>query len=249
MIIYPFLHGPLLLFSIYDGDAFIPQNMSKTITYCVHAFGALISRRLYWHRKCENFINDCQINDTYNYLIDDNFNMKIFVKHYQTSMTIYFVWFLLYAIYLFVYDGNSINMIKYIFKLKDSKPTFKQKIIYLLTHAISVNFTICIGIIAMYSAILDHFLVGLIILSGLVQGAWYHQTGHKLRIDKLLFGKQTSTYIKIDKSSISTQTQTSTSISTQTSTSTSTSTSTQTQTQITSTPTPTKIPLQKIKLS
>ena len=45
--IYPYLHGPLLLFSIVSGDAFIPHDLPRTTTFALHIFGTLITRKIY----------------------------------------------------------------------------------------------------------------------------------------------------------------------------------------------------------
>jgi hypothetical protein len=167
--IYPYLHGPLLLYAIVSGDAFIPHDLSKTTSFALHTFGTIITRRLYWNGS--------------NALSLDNLTPDSYTYYLKICMGIYFVWFLPYSCYVFWYKGKSLTMIKYTLKLKeDDYVSFITKIIYLLKHMIVTACSISLGIVLMHCNLLDNIMCGVQILSGIIQGSYYYSNGKKLKI-------------------------------------------------------------------
>ena len=171
--IYPYLHGPLLLYAIVSGDAFIPHDLSKTTSFALHSFGTIVSRRLYW-----NGVNTLSLSvltlESYSYYL-------------KICMSIYFIWFIPYSCYVFWYKGKSLTMIKYTLKLKEEDyVSFLTKIIYLLKHMIVTAISISLGIILMHCNLLDNIMCGLQLCSGIVQGSYYYSNGKKLKIIDLM---------------------------------------------------------------
>ena len=167
--IYPYLHGPLLLYAIVSGDAFIPHDLSKTTSFALHSFGTIITRRLYWNGQSNLSLIDLSLDSYFHYL--------------KICMGIYFLWFIPYACYVFMYRGKSLTMIKYTLKLKEEDNVcFRIKLTYLLKHVILTMCSISIGIIMMHWKNLDNIMCGVQICSGIIQGSYYYSNGKKLKI-------------------------------------------------------------------
>lgn len=180
--IYPYLHGPLLLYAIVSGDAFIPHDLSKTTSFALHSFGTIVTRRLYWNGS--------------NTLSLDNLSLDSYYYYLSICMVIYFLWFIPYSCYVFCYRGKSLTMIKYTLKLKEEDyVSLITKIIYLLIHMIVTSGAISVGIILMHSNTLDNIMCGVQLASGIVQGSYYYSNGKKLKIIDLVknhFSNQTN---------------------------------------------------------
>lgn len=174
--IFPFLHGPLMVYSIVAGDAFVPHDLSKTTSFAIHSFGTVISRRLYWS-SADNIVL------TFNDLTFDTFT------HYlQYCVAMYLCWMIPYFWYLLKYKGKSLTMIRHTLKLKDQDhiSTFK-KAKYLFSHALSTILTLMFGIVLMHVWQLDYAMVCVQLLSGLIQGSWYYYScGHRLNYYKII---------------------------------------------------------------
>lgn len=172
-VVYPFLHGPLLVFAITSADAFIPHDISRTISFAVHTFGTVIFRKIYWNSDPSRMLNFYDLK---------SWSFKYYM---QTSIALYLVWFIPYSIYLFSYNGNSLTMLRWTLKLKpDETITLKTKLKYLFGHMTSTTISLVLGIILMHFYWLDCFAVGMQILSGLVQGGYYYYSGgKKLRLN------------------------------------------------------------------
>jgi hypothetical protein len=154
-IIYSFTHGPLLFYCILFGDAPIPDNLTRTLTFAIHCYSALVTRKIYW----------TETNDLDQILTWDNF-----YSEFVLSLKIYMCWFILYSLYLIKYNGKSDNMIRYIFKIdKQTIPRIQTKLLYLLTHFCAIVTTCSFGILFRYNYWVNNFVVGLMILSSLVQ--------------------------------------------------------------------------------
>jgi len=144
-IIYPFTHGPLLLYCIMFGDAPIPDRLTRVLTYVIHSYSALVSRKIYWTKNYDN----PPIN---------NFNS--FMGELKMSTKIYLIWFITYSIYLIWYNGESDTMIKYIFKFeKNTKPDLKLKLLWLGIHFIVILLGCCFGIISKYNYWFNLFII------------------------------------------------------------------------------------------
>ena len=166
--IYPYLHGPLLFYAIFSGDAFIPHDLPKTTSFALHSFGTIVTRHLYW--------NGSEI------LTLNNLTIDSYLHYLKICSGIYFLWFIPYSCYVFWYKGKSLTMIKYTLKLKeDDKVTFIIKISYLFKHMILTIFAISIGIILMHWYELDNFMCGMQLCSGIIQGSYYYATGKKFK--------------------------------------------------------------------
>ena len=160
--IYPYLHGPLLLYAIASGDAFIPHDLSKTTSFALHTFGTIVTRRLYWNGLDNLSSNDLSFYSYYAYL--------------KICMGIYFA-----------YKGKSLTMIKYILKLKDEENVRSiTKITYLLKHMILTICSISFGIGLMHWKTIDNIMCTLQLCSGIVQGSYYYSYGKKLKIFYLI---------------------------------------------------------------
>jgi hypothetical protein len=171
--IYPYLHGPLLLYAIFSGDAFIPHDLSKTTSFALHSFGTIVTRHLYW--KSDKIL-------TLNDLTTDTF-----IHYLKICIGIYLMWFLPYSCYVFCYKGKSLTMIKYTLKLKEEDSVkFIVKVSYLLKHMTMTIFSISIGILLMHWYQLDNFMCGMQILSGIIQGSYYYRYSKKLKFINLV---------------------------------------------------------------
>ncbi len=164
-IIFPFTHGPLLFYCIVFGDAPIPDRLSRTITFAIHAYSALVSRKIFWSEFDE--FNKFSEQLTYNN----------FISEFTRVFKIYLIWFILYAIYLVKYNGKSNTMIKYIFKIKYSEqPDIKIKILWLITHMICIMITCSIGILVKYNYWINVFVVFIMLISAIYQtGRFYYK--------------------------------------------------------------------------
>ena len=47
-LIYPFLHGPFIFYSLFFKDKFMPTDLSKTTSFALHTFGTIVTNRVYW---------------------------------------------------------------------------------------------------------------------------------------------------------------------------------------------------------
>jgi hypothetical protein len=166
--IYPYLHGPLLFYAIFSGDAFVPNDLTKTTSFALHSFGTIISRHIYWNG-----------NNTYNL---DDFNMYSYFYYIKTCMSIYLMWFIPYSFYVLWYKGKSLTMIKYTLKLKlDEEVKLFTKISYLIKHLIITLIIINMGIVSLYCYELNIFICALQLISGIIQGSHFSITGKKLK--------------------------------------------------------------------
>ena len=172
--IYPFMHGPLMVYSLIYGDAFIPHDLAKTTSYSIHTFGSVITRRLYWNGDSKLWLswNDLP-NNFYHYL--------------YWCLILYLTWLIPYCIYLYMYDGNMTTMIKYVYRLnKDDIISSKQKIQYICGHMFFIIISLIIGIISMHCWQMNYFIVACQIISGFIHGGCYYYTGHKMNFFKML---------------------------------------------------------------
>lgn len=161
-IVYSFTHGPLLFYCVMFGDAPIPDRLTRVLTFVIHCYSALVTRKIYW---TENY-------DFEQYLTWENFFSEL-----VCSLQIYMVWFIIYSVYLIKYDGKSDNMIRYIFKIdKKTSPSIKTKLLYLLTHFSAIMITCSFGILFRYNYWINNFVVGLMIFSSIYQtGKFYYK--------------------------------------------------------------------------
>lgn len=161
-IIYPFTHGPLLFYCIIFGDAPIPDRLTRVLTFFVHCYSALVTRKIFW---------------TENYNISEHLTWENFYCELVSAFKIYLFWFLLYSVYLLRYSGNSDTMIKYIFKLdKGIQPNIQTKLLWLLIHLVCVMITCSFGILFRYNYMLNNLIVIITILSSIYQiGKFYYK--------------------------------------------------------------------------
>lgn len=164
--IYPFLHGPLLVFAVVSGDAFIPHNLPRTTSFAIHTVGTVISRRLYWH--------------TVDIANENVFDIEVFQTCFSRSFLLYLCWFLPYSCYVFMYNGKSTTMLKNTLKLnRDRVVSNFTKVKYLFGHMFATIVALSLGTILMNSHLLDNIFVCFQIFSGIVQGAYYYYAGGK----------------------------------------------------------------------
>lgn len=161
-IVYPFTHGPLLFYCVMFGDAPIPDRLTRVLTFVIHSYSALVTRKIYW---TENY-------DFEQYLTWENFFSELII-----SFQIYMIWFVLYSVYLIKYNGKSDTMIRYIFKIeKKTIPSIWTKLLYLITHFIAVMITCSFGILFRYNYWINNFVVRLMMLSSVYQiGKFYYK--------------------------------------------------------------------------
>jgi len=158
-IIYPFTHGPLLFYCIIFGDAPIPNKLTRTLTFAIHCYSALVTRNIYWIKN-------------YNSVTNMDFSLELL-----QSLKIYMSWFIFYSIYLLTYNGKSNNMIKYMFRInKTNSPTLIDKIIWLVGHFIAIMITCSFGIIIKYNYWLNNFAILLLLCSSVYHiGRFYYK--------------------------------------------------------------------------
>ena len=172
-LIYPYLHGPLLLYAIFTGDAFIPHDLSKTTSFALHSFGTIITRHLYWNGNHFLSLND--------------FTLDSYFHSLKLCVGIYFLWCIPYSFYVFSYRGKSLTMIKYTLKLKENDDvSFTTKISYLFKHMILTILAISIGIVLMHWYELDNLMCGLQLCCGIIQGSSYYANGEKFKFKKFI---------------------------------------------------------------
>ena len=134
----PFLHGPLLFYSVLFGDSLHPK---KFLSWSIHSYAALIS----WFFR-------------------QNINSSIIPSLYA----IYMVWFIPYAFYCFLYQGTNKTMIRYVYCFHSYQPVYiKDKIIYLVGHKVTVLFSTYVGYIGMRNPWFDDLLIYGLVLSTL----------------------------------------------------------------------------------
>jgi hypothetical protein len=171
--IYPYLHGPLLLYAIFSGDAFIPHDLSKTTSFALHSFGTIVTRHLYWNNPEILSFND--------------FTFSSYLHYLKLCAGIYLIWFIPYSSYVFYYRGKSLTMIKYTLKLKEEDNlSTRIKISYLLKHMIVTMYSISFGVLLMHSYFLDNFMCGIQLCCGIIQGSYYYANGKKLKFINLI---------------------------------------------------------------
>ena len=185
--VYPFLHGPLIAYSLFYGDALIVHDLDKTTSLAIHAFGAVITRRLYWQ-------GDIITIRSLNLL-----SIESFSKDMLTSFVCYLFWAIPYVLlYLLPYNGNKQTMIKYVAKLKNNDiVTFQMKMQYIFWHMIYVMGALIIGNLTMYCWQLDYLLIFTQVLSGIIHGGWYYYKEHKFK-----FNEAKSEIIKIIENNV-----------------------------------------------
>ena len=172
--VYPFLHGPLIAYSLLYGDALIVHDLDKTTSLAIHAFGAIITRRLYWNGDFSEILSL------------ESLTLNSFLRKMQISFFCYLAWAVPYCIfYLFPYKGNKQTMIKYVARLKnDDKVTFTMKFQYIFWHMVYVLCALVLGNLTMYCWQLDYFLIIVQILSGIIHGGWYYYKEHKFKFNE-----------------------------------------------------------------
>jgi len=176
-LIYPFVHGPLMMFSIFSADAAIPHELPRTTSYAIHSFCSIVSRRLYW---------------TYN--SEMNLTFESFQYYWMRSFVVYLGWMLPYLLYLFMYNGKRLTIIRDTYHMPPTTYISNWfKLRYIFLHMLSVMIGLCIGVVALHSWSLSWTIVGVQLFSGLIQGGYYYYSdGHRLnyiRAIKKLFAK------------------------------------------------------------
>lgn len=167
-LIYPFLHGPFICYSLTFKDKFITTDIPKTTSFALHTFGTIVSKRVYWN---SNFALDIQ-----------KLNINSYFAYIKPVMLLYFTWLIPYSIYLFFYKGNKMTSIKYYAKLKDDEhPKNITKFNYLLIHLLLVFLTTSLGILLMHHETLDNFMCSMQILSGIYNGNLIYVNNTKKR--------------------------------------------------------------------
>lgn len=165
--IYPFHHGPLLLFCILFRDAFIPHSLPRTISFAIHTFGTIITRKIYWSESSDLWLNEI--------------TWESYIYFLTRSMAIYMIWFIPYAIYILTYSGKKITMITYRLRLSNEKIDKNTRILYLLAHLVGILIALSMGIFLMHNWILNYIAIIIQLLSGLVNGGlYYYNTAKKL---------------------------------------------------------------------
>jgi hypothetical protein len=168
-LIYPFTHGPLLLYCIIFGDAPIPDRLTRVLTFVIHSYSALVSRKIYWTKNY--------------YLLEINnlISFETFINEIKQSIAIYLVWFIVYSIYLLKYSGKSNTMIKYMFNIdKNTQPSIKLKLLWLATHFVTIILTCSFGIITKYNYWSNNFVIIIMLLSGIYHtGKFYYKQFEK----------------------------------------------------------------------
>lgn len=159
-LIYPFTHGPLLFYCIIFGDAPIPDHLSRVLTFVVHSYSAIVSRKIYW---------------TNNYYNPPSNNLHTFCNELFDAMKIYSIWLVIYSIYLIVYNGKSDTMIKYMFKIdKNTQPSLQLKLLWILTHFIAIIISCSFGIVSKYNYWLNIVIIMIMLLSGIYNTSKYY---------------------------------------------------------------------------
>lgn len=155
-IIYPFLHGPLMSYSLLK-DKFSIINLNHATSFALHSFGTIITHKIYWNSQ--NILN---ISDL---------TTKTYFTYLKTCSLIYLTWLIPYCIYIFNYKGITLTSIKYYAKLKENeKPSFINKIYYLSFHIFLFFLSISFGIILMHSYELDTLFCILQMVVSLING-------------------------------------------------------------------------------
>lgn len=196
-LIYPFMHGPLMAYSLVYGDAIILHDLDKTTSYAVHTFGSVVTRRLYWN------------GDSTQTLSLADMTLSSFFGYFKTSYLLYLGWAIPYAMfYLFPFDGEGITMARYVYRLgpKDIL-TLEQKIKYITGHMFFVGLTLAVGVFSMYYWQFNYFMVFSQIVSGIINGGWHYYTGKKFNPKKFLsetfFAVKSNVKINKDDMSVS----------------------------------------------
>lgn len=173
-IIYPFIHGPLALYTLVYGDALNFSDLAKSTTFALHSGGGIVTRRLYWNGNQSLILSLSDL--TY----------ESFKNRFVNCLKLYFMWAIPYYIWLFFTNWKLINMAKYTFGIAPENDVhFLLKIKYCALHFFAISLALCIGILSMHVKYLNYFIVTCQIVSGFAQGASYDFTGHRINFFKL----------------------------------------------------------------
>ena len=170
--VYPFLHGPLIAYSLYYCDALILHDLDKTTSLAIHSFGAIITRRLYWQGDPSLILK----------LGDLTFNT--FLNKMLTSFVCYLFWAVPYCIfYLFPFNGNGYTMIRYVARVDNNVVVDAQsKIKYIFCHMLCCLTALVFGNLSMFCWQLDYAIIVAQIMSGIIHGGWYYYKDHKFKV-------------------------------------------------------------------
>lgn len=173
--VYPFLHGPLIGYSLVYNDALIMHDLDRTTSLAIHAFGAIVTRRLYWQ-------GDLRIVQSFSDL-----TISLFFRKMLISMCCYFLWAIPYCtLYLFPFNCEGNTMIRYVGRLnKDDIVTKSMKIQYIFWHMVYVFIALVVGNLTIYCWQLDYALIIAQIMSGIIHGGWYYYKDHKFKFTEV----------------------------------------------------------------
>lgn len=172
--IYPFLHGPLIAYSLIFGDALILHDLDKTTSLAIHSFGAIITRRLYWQ------------GDQSLILSLEDLTLESFGQQMLVSIGCYLLWVIPYCIfYLFPFNGSGHTMIRYTTRLDENGiVTTIMKAKYIVLHMLLVVLALLMGNLAMYIWQFDYVLIISQIICGVIHGGWHYYKEHKFKFEE-----------------------------------------------------------------
>ena len=84
-LLFPFLHGTFICYSLFLKDKIILNNMDTTTTFLIHSFSTITTHKIYW--------------STNNYLTIFSLNVDSFIYYLKKCELLYLTWFIPYIIY------------------------------------------------------------------------------------------------------------------------------------------------------
>lgn len=174
--IYPFLHGPLILFTALDGEPYIFNNMNKITSVMLHNFAAVI--------VCVMYLNSNNFEQL------DKLHSN-FLHYFKYCMIIFGSWFVPFSVFLFVYNGTAKTLLRHKFVSNKDQPTpFNIKITYFFCYLIVMVGTISFGIVSMHCIQLSYTMMLISLTSIIVNTSWYYYSNgdksNKFSIAKLI---------------------------------------------------------------
>jgi hypothetical protein len=160
--IYPFIHGPLILFTLIDGEAYVFDSMNKVTSVMLHNFSSVV--------VCTMYVNSNDFAGMEK--LSDNF-----LYYFTYSIAIFGTWYIPYSIHLFCYHGTGKTLLRHKFVSDKTKPTpLKLKIIYCICYLVAMIGAICFGIVSMHCIILTYTMISASLISIIFHTSWYYCT-------------------------------------------------------------------------
>jgi hypothetical protein len=176
--VYPFLQGPLIWFSLINGESYSFHNLNRVTSFIIHNFGAFVTCCIYLNYDDDKIfhIRDIRTN---------------FYPYFKICMIIFACWYFCFSVFLFGYNGTEITLLRHKFKVpKDEQTPLKLKLQYFFGYPILMVLGLCFGIVSMHVKEITYAMFVLSISFAIIQTGWYYyvdgDTKNKLTLEKFV---------------------------------------------------------------